>query len=58
MTASALALVAAWLAPIVGLVLLAAIVLGGLALVVTGRRAVGAVVVVMPLAVAIVGLRR
>jgi signal peptidase I len=54
---SVLALVAAWLAPVVGLVLAAVVVLGGIVIFAIGSRAVGAVVCVMPFAVAIFGLQ-
>jgi hypothetical protein len=48
---SVLALVALWASPVVGLALFGAVVLGGLALFVTGNRAAGLVVALMPVAV-------
>jgi hypothetical protein len=49
--ASVLALVALLVAPVIGLVLFGAVVLGGIVLFVTGSRAAGIVVAVMPFVV-------
>jgi signal peptidase I len=54
---SALALFAGWFAPLAGVAIAAVIVLAGVALLVNGRRAIGAVVVVLPFAVTILALR-
>lgn len=53
MAVSVVAVVVLWFAPVVGLVIAGVVVLAGLAVVLTGRRAVGAVVCLMPFAVAI-----
>jgi signal peptidase I len=57
MAVSVVALVVLWFAPIAGVVIASAVVLGGLALLLSGRKAVGAVVCLMPLVVAVLGLR-
>jgi signal peptidase I len=57
MAASVVAVVVLWFAPLAGLVIAGVVVLGGLAVVLTGRRAVGAVVCLMPFAVAILLLQ-
>src|SRR6266545_6167749 len=54
--ASVLALLAAWVEPVAGLVIAGAVVLCVVVLFVTGRRAVGAIVCVVPFGVAILGL--
>jgi signal peptidase I len=51
MVGSLVALTVLWIAPVVGLALLGAIVLSGIVLFVRGRRAAGAVVALMPFAV-------
>jgi len=57
MAVSVVAVVVLWFAPVAGLVIAGLVVLGGLAVVLTGRKGVGAVVCLMPLAVAILLLQ-
>jgi signal peptidase I len=54
---SLVALVVLWISPIVGLVALGAVVLAGAVLFVAGRRAAGAVVALMPIAVLFLATR-
>src|SRR5690349_18804871 len=57
MAVSGVAVVVMWFAPVAGLVVAGVVVLGGIAVILTGRRAVGAAVLLMPFAVAIVLLQ-